>query len=67
MTGRTVLDAVRTATPGLDVRWAPSLADVADVLAAELRPGDLCLSIGAGDVTTVADLVQARRGAGGGA
>ncbi|MFM7069158.1 MAG: hypothetical protein ACKOYM_06815, partial [Actinomycetes bacterium] len=58
--GRVVLDAVRDATPDLDVRWAPTLDDAADLLAGELRSGDLCLSVGAGDVTILADMVQRR-------
>ena len=60
--GRLVHDAVVAASPGLDVRWAATLDDVADLLAAELRPGDLCLTVGAGDVTQVADMVQSRLG-----
>jgi UDP-N-acetylmuramate--alanine ligase len=55
--GAALVDAVRAARPTLDLRWAPTLAEVADLLAEELRPGDLCMTVGAGDVTTVADLV----------
>jgi UDP-N-acetylmuramate--alanine ligase len=58
--GAALLDAVRSARPGADVRWAPTLTDVAELLAAELRPGDLCMTVGAGDVTTVSDLVLVR-------
>ncbi|MFN7148219.1 MAG: glutamate ligase domain-containing protein, partial [Microthrixaceae bacterium] len=57
--GTALYDAVRSARPRADVRWAPTLPDVAELLAAELRPGDLCMTVGAGDVTTVADLVLA--------
>lgn len=60
VTGELLLDAVREARPSLDVRWRPTLSDVVDELAAELRDGDLCISIGAGDVTSLADRVQAR-------
>jgi UDP-N-acetylmuramate--alanine ligase len=70
VTGRVVLDAAVAAGPDRDVRWAGTLDEVADLLADELRPGDLCLSVGAGDVTRVADMVQERlvaRPAGGGA
>lgn len=66
VTGRVVLDAAVAAGPGRDVRWAGTLDDVADLLADELRPGDLCLSVGAGDVTRVADMVQERLAARGG-
>ena len=60
VTGRLVLDAAVAAAPGQDVRWAPTLDDVADLLAGELRSGDLCLTVGAGDVTRLADMVQDR-------
>ena len=44
---------------GHDVHLAV-LIGTARLLADELRPGDLCLSVGAGDVTRVADMVQER-------
>jgi UDP-N-acetylmuramate--alanine ligase len=61
--GVALVDAVRGARPGLDVRWARTLPEVAELLGAELRPGDLCMTVGAGDVTTVADLVLPLLGA----
>jgi UDP-N-acetylmuramate--alanine ligase len=60
VTGSLLVDAVREQRPGRDLRWCPTLDDVTDLLAAELRPGDLCMTIGAGDVTTLADRVIAR-------
>ena len=67
VTGRLLLDAVQQADPSAAPRWCPTLDDVVDLLAEELRPGDLCLSLGAGDVTTLADRLlprlQAREGA----
>jgi UDP-N-acetylmuramate--alanine ligase len=60
VTGSLLVDAVREQRPGRDLRWCPTLDDVVDLLAAELRPGDLCMTIGAGDVTTLADRVIAR-------
>jgi len=60
VTGRVVFDAALAAGPGRDVRWAGTLDEVADLLADELRSGDLCLSVGAGDVTRIADMVQER-------
>jgi UDP-N-acetylmuramate--alanine ligase len=62
VTGELLLDAVRAARPEHPVRWAPTLDDVVDVLADELRPGDLCMTVGAGDVTTLADRVIERLG-----
>jgi UDP-N-acetylmuramate--alanine ligase len=60
VTGELLLDAVSAARPDLAVRWAPTLDDVVDVLADELRSGDLCMTVGAGDVTTLADRVLVR-------
>jgi UDP-N-acetylmuramate--alanine ligase len=58
--GALLLDAVHRARPALPLRWCPSLDDVVDTLAAELTAGDLCITVGAGDVTTVADRVIGR-------
>ncbi len=55
ITGELIADDVRSAHPDADVRYVESLADLAEAVAAELRPGDLCLSLGAGDLTTVPD------------
>jgi len=67
VTGRLLLDAVRDADPDAEVVWAPTLADAAEHLAGELREGDLCLTLGAGDVTTLPDrllpLLRQREGA----
>ena len=73
ITGQLVVDAVRAARPALDVRYEPDRRALADHLAGVLRPGDLCLTLGAGDVTGVPDELLRRladaddRGAGGGA
>lgn len=60
VTGRLVVDAVLTAHPDLPVVYRPGLNDVVEWLTAELRPGDLCLTLGAGDLTTVPTRVLAR-------
>ncbi|MGQ0743892.1 MAG: UDP-N-acetylmuramate--L-alanine ligase [Acidimicrobiales bacterium] len=52
---RMVFDAVRRADPAIGARYCPDLARVADEMAAAARPGDLCLILGAGDVTAVSD------------
>ena len=57
VTGRIVFDAVTSACPELSVSWQPTLDDVTNHLAASLGPGDLCLTMGAGDLTTVPDQV----------
>ena len=58
ITGRLLVDAVASADPTRDVRWQPSLDDVTAFLVSELRPGDLCLTLGAGDLTTVPSRVM---------
>lgn len=60
VTGRLLFDAVRAAHSSAHVVWQPGLDDAARYLAGELRDRDMCISIGAGDVTTLADLVQAQ-------
>ena len=55
VTGKLVVDAVLDANPWRQVAWLPTLDDVAAYLRNVLRPGDLCLTLGAGDLTTVPD------------
>ena len=57
VTGRIVFDAVTAACPEMSVSWQPLLSDVATHLGQKLGPGDLCLTMGAGDLTTLPDLV----------
>jgi len=42
------------------VAWMPRLDDAAGWLAHRLRPGDLCLTLGAGDLTGLPDQVIGR-------
>jgi UDP-N-acetylmuramate--alanine ligase len=51
---------VRAVSAHRPVRFVPDLGDAAALLAAEARPGDLILTVGAGDVWKVADDVTAR-------
>jgi UDP-N-acetylmuramate--alanine ligase len=55
ITGRLVADAVLAAHADADVRYVATLDDAAAELRRILRPGDLCLTLGAGDLTTVPD------------
>ncbi len=50
VTGRVVAAAVADARPGHDVLWLPRFSDVLRVLAPRLRPDDLVLALGAGNV-----------------
>ena len=55
VTGKRIVDAVLDAHPHQRVAWLPTLDDATSYLAAELRSGDLCLTLGAGDLTTLPD------------
>ncbi|MDP1819545.1 MAG: UDP-N-acetylmuramate--L-alanine ligase [Acidimicrobiales bacterium] len=57
VTGKLIVDAVLDAHPWQQVAWLPSLDDVVAYLVATLREGDLCLTLGAGDLTTVPDRI----------
>lgn len=57
VTGRIVFDAVHAADPGLSIAYVESLDDVVTTLAETLTAGDLCLTLGAGDLTSVPDRV----------
>ena len=65
VTGRLLVDSTLEATPWKRVAWLPRKEDVVRWAASELRPGDLCLTAGAGDVTTWADDILAAVGGGG--
>lgn len=60
VSGRSVVEAVRAAHPEVRPRFLADLSETADWLVEVLRPGDLCLTLGAGDLTTVPDAVLAR-------
>ncbi len=53
VTGQLIVDAVTAEDPAADVRYVEALDDVVDALGAELVAGDLCLTLGAGDLTTI--------------
>lgn len=61
ITGRLVLRAVLDADPAQRVAYLPTLTDVESFLDGELRAGDLCLTLGAGDLTLMPDRLLARR------
>jgi len=65
VTGKLVVDAILDADPGASVAWLPRLEEAAAWLEARLRPGDLCLTLGAGDLTGLPDQVLARLDDGG--
>jgi UDP-N-acetylmuramate--alanine ligase len=55
VTGKLVVDAVLEAHPWSHVAYLPERAGVVAWLRQHLRPGDLCLTLGAGDLTTLPD------------
>ena len=61
VTGDLVARAAAVANPDIAVMWLPQLQDVALALEDELRPGDICLVLGAGDVYLVVDEVMQRK------
>lgn len=62
VSGKLVADAVCRALPGRPVAYLPHRAELVDYLVAALRPGDALLTLGAGDVTTLADELLERLG-----
>ena len=54
VSGKLVVDALR---PGLRAGWTPRVEDGARIVAAWARPGDLVLTVGAGDVERAGRLV----------
>ncbi len=57
VTAKLVVDAVSETRPGMPLAYEPDLAASARYLADRIRPGDLVLTIGAGDVRRVGDLL----------
>ncbi len=60
VTGKLVLDAVLEHDPWRSVGWAPRREDLEAYLLATLAPGDLCLTLGAGDLTSLPDVLVER-------
>jgi UDP-N-acetylmuramate--alanine ligase len=57
VTGKLVVDALAERRPGMAIGWAPRLEDAVVFLAGLARPGDLVLTLGAGDVDRAAPLL----------
>ena len=53
------IDAVFDVRPWAEVAWTPSLDDARQWARSVLRPGDLCLTVGAGDVHELGPLLVA--------
>ena len=57
LSGKLVADSAWQARPGMTLGWAPELEDAVSIVAGWARPGDLVLTIGAGDVDRAAPLL----------
>jgi UDP-N-acetylmuramate--alanine ligase len=55
VSGKLLVDAVLEAHPTAQVAYLPARQDWAPFLRRVLRPGDLCITLGAGDLTTLPD------------
>ncbi len=59
--GRLIAAAAADAAPGRPVAWLPQFADAKPFLARELKAGDVCVVMGAGDVDALAWSLVGRR------
>jgi UDP-N-acetylmuramate--alanine ligase len=60
VTGKLVIDALCDARPGFAPGWTPTLEDGVRFLVRRARPGDLVLTVGAGDVDRAARAILAQ-------
>ena len=59
VSGKLLVDAVLDAEPHKRVGWFPHRSDLLGYLKEELRAGDLCLTLNAGDLTTLPTEIMA--------
>ncbi len=57
ISGELIVGVVGDHHPEQDVRYVEKLDDLPAAMLAELQPGDLCLTLGAGDLTSVPDVI----------
>ena len=57
LSGKVVVDALAEVRPGMPIAWAPKVEDGVRIVAAWAEPGDVVLTIGAGDVDRAPPLV----------
>jgi len=55
VSGKLIINAVLDRHPSARVAWMPGRRDLLAYLERTLRPGDLCLTLGAGDLTSLPD------------
>ncbi len=61
ITGKLVVNAVLDAHPDTRLVWLPKRHDLIDFVAGELREGDVCISMGCGDIASLPAEVIDRR------
>jgi len=61
VTGKLIVDAILGKHPNASVAWKPTRGELIDHLAHDLRTGDLCISMGCGDIELLPDEVIAAR------
>lgn len=59
ISGELIVGDILKSHPQADVRYIETLTDVTEFLVSELRSGDLCMTLGAGDLTSIPDHVIA--------
>ncbi len=62
VTGKLVVNAVLDEHPGARVVWLPRRDELVDYLAKNVVAGDVCISMGCGDIASLPDEVLAARG-----
>lgn len=62
VSGSRVVDAIRAAHPRADVRWCPSRETLIDGVLDVVRAGDICVSMGCGDIEHLPSQVMSRIG-----
>jgi UDP-N-acetylmuramate--alanine ligase len=61
VSGRLIVDALTQLRPGMRIGWAPTVEDGAALVASWARPGDVLLTLGAGDVDRAVPLLLEAR------
>jgi UDP-N-acetylmuramate--alanine ligase len=64
ITGKLLVDALQEASPRTRTVYLPHRSELARFLSREVREGDLVLTLGAGDITSVGDETLALLGEG---
>ena len=57
VSGKLVVNAIAEVRPGMPVAWVPTVEQGASFIAARARPGDVVLTVGAGDVDRAVPLL----------